>query len=1003
MKNYLLLALAVLTVDMVLMTASTQALEPEWTYNQKEFASVPMEYRPWCYYWCLKGNFTEEKFTEDLEAMKKAGFSGLLFFDSRGYHEDPELHIPVPMDIKYEFMSSEWQKKVTHMIKEAERLGMKVSLNLSNTGGHLRGPWDFRNEGPREIVWTEGNVNGPKKYSVSMVTPKSASHQNESAPYYIDVALLAVKLKSGAVPGREVVQLNETWGSALERADGSVVIDQVIDISDKVKNGKLVWDVPKGAWKIIRFGSQVIGDYGSVDILNKKIITKYFDKIGTKMLDNAGTSAGKTLASFYNVSWEGSNPNWTEGFDEFFKQTRGYDIKKYLPALRGLIVGSAEETKRFYIDFYRTISDCFCVNCYQQIGKLSHQRGVLWHSEDGGPWQRNAPMFRESDMLTFWGQNDFPQGEFWVQEKKNRLTRSNMKFASNAAHIYGQKYSSVEAFTHMTWHWTIYPDILKVAADSNLIDGANMFIWHTFTNSPKNFGKPGIEYFAGTHVNTNVTWFDKVSPFTRYIGRCQYLLRKGLFGADFCVYASDKNYTGWGRGEKWNPKSDLFAPKGTAYDLLDTNVLVNRLKYENGRLVLPDGMSYRYFVLDPMETELPAAALEKIISLVKQGATLILGKTQPVTERGLKNYPVGDQKVVQLAAELWGTGSEKVRALGKGKIYFGQTIEQVMTLEKQAVDFDGPFEYHHRSLKGSDIYFVSGNGGSADCVFRVSGMKPELWDPMNGTVRPAESYQFMEDGRTRVSLTLPKDGSVFVVFREKADSKYIASVEGPKGAVEILNRKGNQLDAVIWTSGSWKIKKNDGTEMAISAKCPDPVELTGSWSVAFDPQWGGPKQIVFDKLQYWNDRPEKGIKYYSGTAFYQKSFTLTEDQVKNELLLSLGKVEVIARVKINGKEVGIVWTDPWTIDISRFVKVGRNELEVEVTNCWANRLIGDAGLPQKDRFTKTNIHLYKLKVDGKKVPKRVFQGFSDESPLRNSGLIGPVKILSGVHQTVSLD
>ena len=999
MKRYLLTILAILTLSVILTSVSAQALEPERTFSKTEFASVPMEYRPWCYYWCLKGNFTEQQFTQDLEAMKKAGFGGLLFFDSRGYHEDPERHIPVPVDIQYEFMSSEWQKKVTHLIKEAERLGMKVSLNLSNTGGHLRGPWDFRAEGPREIVWTEGNVNGPKKYSSPMTIPKAASHLNEKAPYYEDVAVLAVKIKAPVTPGREVVKLNETWGSVTEPAPDAVLVEKVIDISDKVQKGMLVWNVPEGAWKIIRFGSQVIGDYGSVDILNKDIITKYFDRIGTRMLDNVGSSAGKTLAAFYNVSWEGSNPNWTDGFDAFFLKARGYDIKKYLPALRGLIIGSPEETSRFYIDFYKTISDCFCVNCYQQIGKLSHDRGVLWHSEDGGPWQRSAPMFRESDMLTFWGQNDFPQGEFWVQEKKIRNTRSNMKFASNAAHIYGQKLSSVEAFTHMRWHWTIYPDILKPAADSNLIDGANMFIWHTFTGSPREFGKPGIEYFAGTHVNTNVTWFDKVGPFTDYIARCQYLLRKGWFGADFCVYLSDKNYIGWGRGERWNPKSKLFVPQGCAYDLLDTNVLVNRLKFENGRLVLPDGMSYRYLVLDPQEMELPAAALEKISALVKQGAVLILGQTRPNSERGLKNYPAGDQSVAQLANDLWGKDAKGVRAFGKGKIYSGYLLSEVMTAEKMLPDFEGPFEYHHRRLDGSDIYFVSGLGGSADCSFRVFGKKPELWDPMTGSSRPAESYHFTDDGRTAVKIDLPKDGSVFVIFKDKADRQYITAVEGPQNGLEILSATGNLINCRISKNGSYKICANSGKEILVNAECPKSMELAGSWNLSFDPAWGGPGNIVFDKLTYWNMRSEKGIKFYSGSAVYKKSFDLSGEQIKaGTVSLDLGKVEVIARVKLNGKEVGIVWTDPWTIDVTKFVKAGQNDLEIEVTNCWANRLIGDAGLPKDKRLTKTNIHLYNLKNDGKKF---AYQGFSNEDPLRNSGLIGPVTVNFSVMKTFS--
>ncbi|MBR5627575.1 MAG: hypothetical protein IKW74_08170, partial [Thermoguttaceae bacterium] len=747
-----------------------------------------------------------------------------------------------------------------------------------------------------------------------------------------------------------------------------------------------------GAWKILRFGSRVIGDFGSLDILNKEVVSRYFDMFGTKMLDNAGSSAGKSLTHFYNVSWEGSNPNWTEGFDRFFQEKRGYEIWSYLPTLRGLNVGSAAESQRFLVDFYRTISDCFCENCYCQIGKLSHERGILWHSENGGPWPRQAPMFRESDMLTFWGQNDFPQGEFWVVEQKKRETRSNMKYVASASHIYGQKLASVEAFTHMTHHWTLYPDILKVAADSNLIDGANMFIWHTFSNSPDEFGKPGLEYFAGTHINTNVTWFDKVGDFTKYLARCQYLLRQGTYNADFCVYVSDKNYVSWGRGEKWNPNSALVPPAGYAYDFLDTGALLNRLTFEDGRLTLPDGQSYRYLIVDPIEKELPVASLQKILTLVEQGATVLLGGCRPEHDRSLKNYPNNDQEVVGLAEKLWGNSSEKVRALGLGKVYSGVTIPEFLAAEKDLPDFEGPFEYHRRNTSQGVIYFVSGTGGHADCIFRVAGKKPEFWDPMNGTTVPAAVYSPTDDGRTRVTLDLPKDGSVFVVFRSPMDNQHFTGLEGPEAGLTFAANQDGALSCVQWKEGEYRLTTPDGNVRTVAEKCPEPLTLDGPWNVSFDPAWGGPENIVFDKLTYWNDRPEPGIKYYSGTAFYRKTFDVPANQIGYKMELSLGKVGVISRVWINGKEAGILWTDPWTAEISDFVTAGQNELVVEVSNCWANRLIGDAGLPPEQRLTKTNLHLYNKK-DGAKQP---FQGFSNEDPLRNSGLLGPVQIRFGV-------
>ncbi|MDD3586088.1 MAG: glycosyl hydrolase [Thermoguttaceae bacterium] len=957
--------------------------------NKADFESVPMEYRPWTYYWWLKGNVTPEQITYDLEQMREKGFGGVLLFDSRGYHEDPKRHIPVPLEIENEFMGPRWRKLVVHLIQEAKRLNLQVSMNLSNTGGHLRGPWDFKEEGPREIIWTEENVNGPKTFTTELTDFRSSSHVNEKAPYYRDIALIAVRLRLPVESGREEGKLNESWGVVQNVLPKNPVVEETVNLTPLINHNKITWTVPKGAWRILRFGNRVIGDYGSIDILNKDIVARYYHKIGTQMLRQAGDAGQGTLTHFYNVSWEGSNPNWTDGFECFFKQQRGYDLFRYLPVLRGLVVGSPEESRRFMVDFNRTISDAFCLNCYQQIGNLCRAQGVKWHSEDGGPWERTAPMFKEADMLSFWGQNDMPQGEFWVYEKEWGKTRSNMKYAAMAGHIYGLNKISVEAFTHMAAHYAMYPAQLKPAADVNFIDGTNMFIWHTFTASPPSVGKPGFEYFAGTHINTNVTWWNKAEGILSYLGRCQYLLRQGLYAADICVYTSDKNCVSWGRGETWNSSSNLKPVQGFAYDLLDTNVLLNRMKFEDGYFTLPDGMKYRILVLDPIESELPLAALEKIKQMVLQGGIVVVGKNRPTQVRGLTGYPDADTKLEVLVKELWGDGSKRMRTLGKGKVCSGALMQEVLARECGVPDFQGPFEYLHRRTAQDDIYFVSGSG-RADCSFRVAGRRPELWNPLTGKTTPAESWFLTPDGRTTVTLNLPAYGSVFVVFSEPLNEYHFTKANVPKNGLEITGQIKDQIQATLWRSGTYEFVGSKGNKIVKTEAVPSVVELSGPWKVAFDPAWGGPQETVFDKLVYWNDHSDPGIKFYSGTAVYRKKFNLTLQQTKQPLRLSLGEVNRLATLRLTGHDLGVVWTAPWLVSLDRACRTGENLPEIEVTNCWVNRLIGDALLPPEKRLTKTNLHLYK-----KTEQYRAFQGYSEAEPLRPSGLIGPVKLEFG--------
>ncbi|MBP5622176.1 MAG: hypothetical protein J6X44_09195 [Thermoguttaceae bacterium] len=904
--------------------------------SPEAFKNPPDSVRPWVYYWQLKGNTSKELITRDLENMKEIGVGGLLVFDSRRYWDDydSKTHVPVPLDIKYEFMSDEWVDMMSWLVSEAARLGLQVSFNISDSGGQLRGPWDMKELGPYELIWTEGNLNGPKNVSLDFGVP-------DDKPYYKDVAALAVRIATPVSEGREAVKLNETWSQVVYPGEDAPRYDMIVDLTDRIKNGKLEWDVPDGHWKILRFGSVRIGEPGCVDILNAKAVEDYFNKTPGALLDAVGENAGKTLSHFYNVSWEGVHPNWSDGFDRFFAEKRGYEIRDYLPILRGLAPEGDLDAIRFVVDYMKTISDSFRANCYETVGRLCHERGVRWHSEDGGPWNRNSPLFKEADMLTFWGQNDFPQGEFWIGD----LARTNAPYAAMAAHIYGRRDVSLEAFTHMTKHWTSYPAMLKPYADASFLSGANFMIWHTYTASPEELGKPGFEYFAGSHVNSNVTWQPYVKPFMDYMARCQHLLRQGVPVADVCVYASDKNYETWGLAKTWNEKSTLKLPKGYKYDLLDTKVLAERLTYEDGWFVLPGGAKYRVLVFDPADENIPEKAIKRIRDLAKQGAPIVLGAIEPKRSVGLENWPDCDKNVQALADELWRSGdfANVFRGVDLGSAL--KTLEIAPDVESN-IDVD----FIHRKVGDVDIYFLAAPGKDAvlgECVFRVSDKKASYWNSTDGSVFTA-LYESLDDGKTRVTIPLQHNGSVFVVFSDDNFSPLRL----------VLNK--------------------------------ETVELKAPWTVRFDPQYGGPEQTTFDKLSYWNENDDPGIRYYSGTATYSTEFELTEEQTSKRLALSLGVVKDVARVRLNGVDLGVVWTDPWTVELQDAAKAGKNLLEIDVCNCWRNRLIGDAALEPEQRFTKTNVVL--LKEDDPEHKTPAYRGYLATDPLEPSGLIGPVVI-----------
>jgi len=280
-------------------------------------------------------------------------------------------------------------------------------------------------------------------------------------------------------------------------------------------------------------------------------------------------------------------------------------------------------------------------------------------------------------------------------------------------------------------------------------------------------------------------------------------------------------------------------------------------------------------------------------------------------------------------------------------LVWGNTLDNVLASLSLAPDFEAKggdaetrIEFTHRDLNGVDAYFLSNQKDRVEmleCAFRISHRHPELWDPVTGIVRTLPEF-LEKSGRTSVPLRFEPHQSWFVVFR--------------KAVAEPLRPEGKNFPDIRTLA-----------------------EIAGPWTVSFDPKWGGPERITFDRLQDWTVRPEEGIKYYSGTATYRKKFDLPTGEAGRRLYLALGAVHHVAEVRLNGNDLGVIWCAPWRVEITKEVRARDNELEIDVVNLWPNRLIGDDGLPPEKRFTRTNVRT-----------------FTKASKLISSGLLGPVAL-----------
>ncbi|MDR2859172.1 MAG: glycosyl hydrolase, partial [Mediterranea sp.] len=486
--------------------------------------------------------------------------------------------------------------------------------------------------------------------------------------------------------------------------------------------------------------------------------------------------------------------------------------------------------------------------------------------------------------------------------------------------------------------------------------GINRFVYHTFQHQalPDSL-RPGMTMGPyGVHWDRNQTWWSMSDAYHRYVARCQYMLQQGRTVADILYLAPETAPFAFRAPASAYAGNHPAMPdrKGYNFDGCPPSMLY-KAEVKNNLIVFPGGATYRILVLPDFKTMTPGL-LEKISGLVRNGATVV--GLPPEKSPSLSGYPECDQTIQALVQELWGAGEAPetlaTRDFGKGKIIWGQELRKEVDNLYPHYDItarilagqipedfhaEGSVRYTHRTLNGADIYLVSNRSGkpvSEQCAFRITGKKPDLWHPVTGKMQALPEYA-EKDGQTIIPLKFDVDEGYFIVFRNKAGK--------PESKINFPEK--NLL-----------------------------LTLTAPWTVSFDPKWGGPESIVFEQLTDWSQNENPGIKYYSGTAFYRTHFDCPSNE--NTLYLDLGKVKNMARVKLNGTDLGVVWTAPWQVDITKAVKNGDNELEIEVVNLWANRLIGDEQLLDNEkRYTFTTAKHY-----------------SKKSPLLESGLLGPVTV-----------
>jgi len=765
-------------------------------------------------------------------------------------------------------------------------------------------------------------------------------------------------------------------GTALDPAKAVVLTGKV------APNGALDWQVPAGKWVIYRFAAAPTGTKNGpanpeatgyeVDKMSREHVAMHFDAYLGKILARTPPAHRKAIKHAVLDSYEQGGQNFTDNFAAKFKASFGYDPTPYFPALFGMPAASRNDADRFLWDLRRFVADEVAYSYVGGLRKASNANGMRTWLECYGHW--GFP----GEFLQYGGQSDGIAGEYW---SSGSLGDIENRAASSCGHIYGKREIWAESNTCGGPPFGRAPADMKGRTDRFFAEGINATLLHLYIHQAYE-RVPGITAWFGNEFNRHNTWFKEMDIFTAYLKRCNYMLQQGLNVADIAYFIGED-------APKMTGVADPAPPRGRQFDYINGEVLrETAFVDEAGRLSLPHGTKYEVLVLPKLETMRPEMILA-IERLVKDGAFVIGPK--PRRSPSLAGQPQSDAIVREVADRLWGEVGEECKVesvkckvgeplersrlsrpkfakYGKGVIAWGLTLEEALAMRGSATDCafapGAPIVYNHRILQNADVYFISNQSDrriAESVTFRVAGRVPELWQAVTGEIREAPVWR-ADGASTEVLMTMEPWESHFVVFAKPNDGEGVVATHG---------RARSAPQATVSVGRSPRDRRATSTVTVRELKCV--------WTLSFDsdPLHRGPtKPVSMSELTDLSKSDDPAVKYYSGTVVYRTSFTADRPAKGERVMLAFGSVREIARVKVNGRDAGGMWTAPYEVNVTDLLKDGVNDLEIEVCTSWVNRLIGDASLPADKRPTWISAG-----------------GYKPNSKLRPSGIVGAVRLI----------
>jgi alpha-L-rhamnosidase len=919
---------------------------------QVKWPVITQQTKPWTRWWWQGSAVDKPNLTWAMQQYQQAGLGGLEITPIYGVKGTENRFI--------DFLSPKWMEMLQHTLTEGKRLGLGIDM-ATGTGWPFGGPWVKENDAAKYVAYKSYELKSGKNLE-ELIEYKQESFVRTANGKPLKVSEVAYPVSTNK--DLQAMALDQVRYDKMLPLQLLIAYDEkgtAIDITKNVNNGKLNWNAPEGKWKLVALFQGVHGkmveraapggEGNVIDHFDVQALKNYLTKF-----DKAFTGKNiSSLRSFFNDSYEVDDArgqsNWTPDFFNEFKKRRGYDLKNELPAL--FANDNSDRSKRVLYDYRETISDLLLEKFTQPWHAWAKAKGKLIRNQSHG-----SP----ANILDLYATIDIPETE------GTNLTR--FKFATSSVHVMNKPLASAEAATWLNDHFLSSLGDVKLILDKYFLGGVNHVFYHGTNYSPKDEPFPGWLFYAAVHFTPQNPFWKDFGTLNAYAARCQSFLQAGKPSNDVLLYFpfADRNnqpstkgmlhhFDGMEGFEKtaFDESAEEMLCIGYSWDLI-SDKQIQLLQFVNGKIKAPGG-DYQTIVFSGVKY-LPLATLQKLVSLVNQGASVIFQDGVPKMVPGLSDIQNKQKQFDALLAQLnfKKTNADGIKnsVSGKGLFWEGKEIRYLLAnvgVRSEEFLTDNKLQFIRRKIYGGEYYFITNDGKETFSD----------WVLLNTPLQHAVLFDPMQQ-RSGVARTRQGDNNTLDIFLNLAPGE----------------------SCIVQT----KATKFSGAAFPYMEVAGEDIKLKEGWKLKFIT--GGPlllPPINLKKLESWTVLEVVGVKEFSGTGEYSINFE-KPDVIAASWLLDLGEVKESATIILNGKKLATLIGPTYSVIIPATLLLPVNELQVIVTNGMANRVIDlDKKGVQWKKF-------YNINMSARLADNRGADGLfttSKWSP-KPSGLLGPVTI-----------